>query len=333
MHHDVAGGGGDRVSDPIPPARRDATGLPAIGVGLPVYNGATYVGEAIESVLDQTETDFELVICDNASTDETEEICRDYASRDPRIVYVRNQTNLGGAPNYNRCFALSSATTYFKWIAHDDTIDRRFLELCRARLEADPQASLAYPVLVEIDAEGRHLRTERANLGFLDPDAGRRARAFVEEIHRSRDVFWAVFGLARRAALLRGALHGSYVASDQVFLFELVLAGKLVHVPGTTYTRRIHPQASMTTHLSPKERSAWYDTRSSPPLDLPHWALLAHHVCAVHRSGLPTHERIGAYTAVVRRSTHEWRNLGGDVKAVARAQLPWFRTRHASIDE
>ena len=147
-----------------------------------MYNGAQYVAEAVASVLAQTESGFELVISDNASTDDTEEICRDFAARDERVVYVRNKANVGGAPNYNRCLALSSATEFFKWIAHDDTIDSRFLELCSAALDAEPEASLAFPALVEIDAEGRTLRTEPADLGLVDPDAGRRARGFVEEV-------------------------------------------------------------------------------------------------------------------------------------------------------
>ena len=309
------------MSVPSDPVRRGPGAAPRIGVGLPVYNGARYVAEAIASVLSQTEADFELVISDNASTDDTEDICRDFASRDDRVVYVRNETNVGGAPNYNRCLASSSATTYFKWIAHDDTIDSRFLELCGAALDADPEASVAFPTLVEIDAEGETLRTEPADLGLVDPDAGQRACAFVDEVRRSRDVLWAVFGLARRSALLRGGLHGSFVASDQVFLFELILAGKAVHVPDTSYTRRVHAEASMQMNVSPKARAAWYDTSSKPRLGLPHWTMLAHHAVAVHRSGLPPAERSRAYRAVVRRARHEWRNLGGDVKAVMRERM------------
>lgn len=311
------------------PAPREARTSPTIGIGLPVYNGERYVAEAISSVLEQTYPDFELVISDNASTDGTEEICRGFASRDERVRYVRNATNLGGAPNYNQCFALSRATTYFKWIAHDDTIDTRFLELCSAALDANPSAAVAFPTLVEIDAEGRTLRTEAADLGFVDPDAGRRARAFVDEIRRSRDVLWAMFGLTRRSALLRGALHGSYVASDQVFLFELILAGEAVHVADSWYSRRVHRQASMQMHVSPKERAAWYDTASRPRLELPHWTMLAHHAVAVHRSGLPATERSRAYRAVGRRTTHEWRNLGGDLKAVVRARIPGRGNRRA----
>ena len=71
--------------------------MAAISVGMPVYNGERYLASAIESVLAQTFDDFELLIADNASTDDTEAICRDFASRDPRIRYTRHAENIGAA--------------------------------------------------------------------------------------------------------------------------------------------------------------------------------------------------------------------------------------------
>jgi glycosyltransferase involved in cell wall biosynthesis len=302
---------------------------PAIGIGLPVFNGARYVAEAIGSVLAQTETEFELVICDNASTDATEEICRAFADSDERVRYVRHASNLGGAPNYNECLSRSSATTYFKWLAHDDTIAPDFLERCRDALEREPSASLAYPVLVEIDEDGVPFRTVSEDMGFRSADAGRRAGAFVREIHRSRDVFWAMFGLARRSALAAGRPHGSYIASDQVFLFELVLAGKVIHVSDTYYTRRVHDQASMSANVSPEARAAWYDSSKQGRAGLPHWMLLGQHVVAAHRANVSHFERLGAYRAIAWRAGHEWRNLGGDVKASIRAR--WSRARNRTF--
>ena len=98
---------------------------PPLTIGLPVYNGETHVGIALDDILEQTFGDFELVISDNASTDRTSEICREYAARDPRIRYDRNPHNLGIGPNVNRVFELSQ-TRYFKWISHDDRHDPTF---------------------------------------------------------------------------------------------------------------------------------------------------------------------------------------------------------------
>src|SRR3569623_644066 len=71
--------------------------LPRLSIGLPVYNGGDLLPLAIDSVLAQTFGDFELIICDNASTDQTEELCRAYARRDPRVVYHRSERTLGAA--------------------------------------------------------------------------------------------------------------------------------------------------------------------------------------------------------------------------------------------
>jgi glycosyltransferase involved in cell wall biosynthesis len=73
--------------------------FPTVSVGLAVYNGENYLSEAIDSILNQTFTDFELIISDNASTDRTAKICQDYASRDPRIRYTCADRNRGAAWN------------------------------------------------------------------------------------------------------------------------------------------------------------------------------------------------------------------------------------------
>ena len=86
---------------------------PTISVGLAVYNGENYLGEAIDSILNQTFTDFELIISDNASTDRTAEICQDYANRDPRIRYVCADRNRGAAWNQSRVMELAGGK-YFK---------------------------------------------------------------------------------------------------------------------------------------------------------------------------------------------------------------------------
>ncbi len=85
-------------------------GRPRVSIGLPVFNGERFVAEAIDSILAQTFTDFELIVSDNASTDRTEEICRQYAEKDERIRYVRNRENYGAAFNFNQTFHLSSGT-------------------------------------------------------------------------------------------------------------------------------------------------------------------------------------------------------------------------------
>jgi glycosyltransferase involved in cell wall biosynthesis len=122
-------------------ARRMRT--PRVSIGLPVYNGENYLAETLDSILAQTFTDFEVIISDNASTDRTETICRQYAAQDRRIRYLRNTSNLGAAKNYNRVFELSQGE-YFKWNGHDDPLAPVFLERCVAVLDRHPGVVLCF---------------------------------------------------------------------------------------------------------------------------------------------------------------------------------------------
>src|SRR5262249_33219798 len=117
--------------------------VPRISVGLPVYNGANHVAEAIESVRAQTYQDFELIICDNASTDRTGEICRAIAAVDPRIRYYLNPENLGASGNFRRTFELARGE-FFNWLSHDDIVAPTYLERCVDILEQSPSIVLCF---------------------------------------------------------------------------------------------------------------------------------------------------------------------------------------------
>lgn len=103
----------------LPSTPATAKPKPQVSIGMPVYNGAKFIREALDSLLAQTFIDFELIISDNASTDGTEAICREYAAEDQRIRYVRQAQNLGAAANFK--YVLDEAVgEYFMWAAHDD---------------------------------------------------------------------------------------------------------------------------------------------------------------------------------------------------------------------
>ena len=102
--------------------------VPAVSIGLPVYNGELSIRAAVESLLAQTFTDFELIISDNASTDATESICREYAATDPRIFYFRHQKNQGASANFQ--FVLDQARgEFFIWAACDDVRSPDFVSV------------------------------------------------------------------------------------------------------------------------------------------------------------------------------------------------------------
>ncbi|MDO9709711.1 glycosyltransferase family 2 protein [Paracraurococcus lichenis] len=207
-----------------------------MSIGLPVFNGETYLREAIESALKQDYPALELVIQDNASTDGTAAICADYAARDGRVRYERNPRNLGAAANYNLCFERARGT-YFKWAAHDDAMGPGYLRQAVAALEARPEAVLCTTGVTEIDGAGRPLRTYANHFpGIASPDTARRFAAAIHTRHQCEDFF----GLFRRAALVGSELHGAYSGSDRVLLAEMALRGPWVSIPDPVFLHREH---------------------------------------------------------------------------------------------
>src|SRR4029453_11186732 len=167
---------------------------PMVSIGLPVYNGERYVGELLNSLLAQSFTDFELLISDNASTDATELICRRYAAADPRIRYVRQETNRGAAVNHNLLLEHARGR-YFKWVGHDDRCDHDYLAACLAALEADPGAVLCHSDTVVIDLDGSPLGTASPGALASAPEACERFRE-VLLVPEERRVF-QMYGLLR----------------------------------------------------------------------------------------------------------------------------------------
>jgi glycosyltransferase involved in cell wall biosynthesis len=242
---------GPRINNPGP--------VPRVSIGLPVYNGERYLARAVESILGQDFTDFELIICDNASTDGTAAICRALAERDARIRYHRNAKNLGAGPNYDRCFHLARGT-YFKWAAHDDCLAPNYLSKAVAAMDAAPDAVLCTVGVAEIDADDRSQRIYRNHFpGISSPHSAQRLAAVIHTRHECEDFF----GLFRRTALVCSGLHGTYSGSDRVLLAEMALRGPWVSVPEPLFLHREHTERyTRAVLLGDRSRAAlWMDTK------------------------------------------------------------------------
>jgi glycosyltransferase involved in cell wall biosynthesis len=126
---------------------------PTVSVLIPTYNYARYLPQAIESVLNQSFTDFELLISDDGSKDESEEIIRQYAARDDRIRFRIQSPNLGMVNNWNWC--LDQATgKYIKYVFGDDFLLHRDAigQLVRL-IESNPNITLASSARTVVDNE------------------------------------------------------------------------------------------------------------------------------------------------------------------------------------
>ena len=139
---------------------------PLVTIGVPVYNGEAFLAEALDALVWQTYQNLEILISDNASTDDTEGIARSFANADSRIRYERLPSNIGPVLNFNRLVHLARGD-YFKWAAHDDLHAPDYIERCVARLEERTDAVLCQSRVRIIDAAGA---TVREMPGF--PDTG-----------------------------------------------------------------------------------------------------------------------------------------------------------------
>lgn len=210
-----------------------------MSIGMPVYNGEKYLQPALDSILNQTFTNFELIISDNASTDNTSEICKRYAQRDNRIRYYRNQRNLGAPMNFNLTVKLSKGK-YFKWAAADDVHTPEYLQKCINILESDESIVLCHSKTARINEQGVINGRYDHSMRIDSPKLNER---FGDLIAIMTNPCWTIFGLMRKEILMRTPLHGSYRGADANLLAELSLYGRLYEIPEYLFLRRDHPGA------------------------------------------------------------------------------------------
>lgn len=141
---------------------------PRVSVIIPVRNGAQFIGQAIDSILSQTLTDLELLVVDDASTDNTPEIIQSYA--DPRLRYLHNPQCLGVSASRNRAMAEARAR-YVAFLDADDIAYPQRLELQLAYLDSHPEVALVGAHLDYIDAEGKFLYSEKPGQRPCEPVA------------------------------------------------------------------------------------------------------------------------------------------------------------------
>ncbi len=221
-----------------------STTTPRLSIGLPVFNGADYLKEALDSILAQTYSDFELVISDNASTDGTEELCRAYAEKDRRIKYYRNSKNIGATQNWYRVFELSSGE-YFASAAHDDLYAADYMEKCIAVLEQDPSVVVCHTKTRIIDEKSRPLDDARISK-MLEAKIDTVSSSSSVRLYNVIAVDYLciqLYGVMKTQALRDTRVFAGYYGCDRNTLAELALLGKIHEIPEYLFFHRIYPEA------------------------------------------------------------------------------------------
>lgn len=292
---------------------------PVVSIGLPVYNGERYLDAALRSILNQTYSDLELIICDNASTDSTQEICLKYARSDPRIRYFRNETNIGGANNHNLTFKHAKGK-YFRWAAHDDVLAPDLIEKCVDILEHNPNIVLCCTDCLIIDDQSTPGETYRCVNG-TSPNVFTR---FIQ-LSGGHPCFEA-YGVMRRELMQKTGLHGNYPAADRQFLVHMGLFGPFHCIPEPLLQKRFHSGMSTRTFRDDYDRYAWFGEKDRSRLAPPHLLQLLHQLQIITSSPIPMSIKLKCYAymmrwAISRRAwfAHEipifWRRLWGRDKS------------------
>jgi glycosyltransferase involved in cell wall biosynthesis len=287
---------------------------PRLSIGLPVYNGEKFLAESLNSILAQSFENFELIISDNASTDQTEEICKTYAAKDKRIRYYRNERNIGCACNFNRVFQLSSGE-YFKWAAYDDLHDPNFLKKCIDILDENSNIILCHTKTSFIDEEGNFLSNYDINLKTDLPKSHQR---FYELL--SKHFCYQCYGIIRSSALKMIPGMGSYGAADAILVLRLGLLGRFYEIPEYLFFARSHAQQSLSMFFphymsfnqnNPRHSwkmlpdfyayAVWFDSSNQGKILFPHWRIFWEYLRSIWMGKMNVYEQLYCCFSIINK--------------------------------
>ncbi len=216
-----------------------------VSIGMPIYNAEKYLTKAIDSLLTQNYVNVELIISDNASTDQTSEICRQYAAKDKRIRYYNNKENMGASFNFMRVLQLAEGR-YFMWAAHDDEWEKFYIsELVDCLETLGPNFVAASFEAQYMDAAGNRFDFFEEGLPFYDYQS----ESLIERLaHMLRYNYGnLVYGLYRCEVLQKAKLI--FVENEIPFLLQVVQTGNWRVLPGVGFYKR--------TVLSTYQQARW----------------------------------------------------------------------------
>ena len=207
---------------------------------MPVYNGMPFIKKAIDSLRMQSFEDWILLISDNSSEDNTEEICREYTKIDPRIKYFRQKENIGAAKNFK--FLLKQANSeFFMWASSDDVWEMDFIKTCINLLENNKDCSMAFCKIVNIDSFGRIIRHYPDFFRFTKNGKFKNTCNFLldPEIMGKANLICSIYRLELCKLAWRISPLSSHWGSDMNFVLAAISRGKLIVDKKVLFKKRI----------------------------------------------------------------------------------------------
>ncbi len=267
---------------------------PLVSIGVPVFNGERFLERALDSLLDQTFSDFELIISDNASNDATQEICEAYVRRDRRVRYIRQISNIGAPRNWN-VLVHEARGIFFKWASANDYCSPRMLQECVNVMKADPGVVLCYGRTQLVDENEQPLEVYERDISFDEDRPSKRFASVCAQLRLNN----AQCGMFRLDVLRLTRLDRLYPSGDKALIAEIALYGRLKVIPEVLLFRR-QSRSTFTAMLTLLERQKVYDPEAKAPMKFIVGRRILDNLASISRAPISVMEKIRAYRIALR---------------------------------
>lgn len=213
-------------------------------IGMPVYNGEKYLEEALNSLLSVT-IPFRLIISDNNSSDYTYSILKKYENKFDDITIIRQKNNIGAVENFLFLLELST-TRYFSWLGADDMVGSGWFERNLEVLQNDDRiiASIGGINLIEADGSLSIQRQRVEDLTFNKSRLLRRMKFFSQPNELGRaNLIYSVWNTEVLELGDFSSFRSNYYAADSLFVYNLLMYGRIVQNHDAVLYKRIHSGA------------------------------------------------------------------------------------------
>jgi len=267
---------------------------PLVSVGIPVFNGEKNLARALDSILNQTYSNLEIIISDNASNDGTRGICEEYVLRDSRIRYIRQNKNIGAPRNWNVVVHKASGV-YFKWASANDYCAPNMIEKCVEVLNGDPGIVLCYGRTQLVDKDETPIEVYDGDSSFAQDRPSERFVNICRQI-RLNNMQCGVF---RLEVLRHTGLDRPYPSGDIALMAELVLYGRFRLLPDILLYRR-QSRDTFTSLLTSMELQKVYNPQRKKPMKLIQTRRYVDNFLSILRASIPAIEKLRSLAFVLR---------------------------------
>ncbi|MCE9520818.1 MAG: glycosyltransferase [Alphaproteobacteria bacterium] len=215
--------------------------MPRVTIGVPVYNSESLLEQCLENLAAQSFRDFKVIILDNASTDGTAAIAKDFSAKDARFTYLRQPFNKGARQNFVDVLGMAR-TPYFMWRAYDDLSDVNFIQEAVRLLDDNPNAALAVGCVISEKKRRRAIWRFRARHGY-EPSLAYTTRLLFQS-HAS----W-IYGLFRTEDLNESLSHVDrdfphLMGFDHLTIFPFLITHRVAGSDRTSFIQRFNEPPS-----------------------------------------------------------------------------------------